>query len=317
MVDQEENQEAEKREQVTEPSCMVRMFNDQTCGRQVHPAPGVDNEPVCLMHSKDPDKSIAAFQGEFERILSDAGEGDADFTSFVFPNADYHSREFRAVCRFSAATFTQDADFSGATVTQDAYFNGAKFTQDAYFRVTTFTQDAYFNLATFTQDAYFNGATFTQDAYFRVTTFTQDAYFYSATFTQDAYFNRATFTQVAQFDGAKFTQDAHFEEARFAGEADFTVTKFTNNTFFLKAIFERRVTFYRTEFPKEDKLQFYASFSLARFEKPEDVLFFGKYLGRVFFLNCDVSRFQLSSVQWRQRRGNKKRMVFEEFIDTN
>ena len=361
MVDQKGNQEAEKREEVTEQKCLVEMFFAQPCGRQVHPAPGVDNEPVCLMHSKDPDKSIAAFQGEFERILSDAGEGDADFTSFVFPNADYHSREFRAVCRFSAATFTQDADFSGATFTQDAYFGGAplthdaffgfppftldahfrgaKFTQDANFNFATFTQDAYFeevsftryahfdrakfmqdahfNGATFTQDAYFNGAKFTQDAYFRVTTFTQDAYFYSATFTQDAYFNRATFTQVAQFDGAKFTQDAHFEEARFAGEADFTVTKFTNNTFFLKAIFERRVTFYRTEFPKEDKLQFYASFSLARFEKPEDVLFFGKYLGRVFFLNCDVSRFQLSSVQWRQRRGNKKRMVFEEFIDTN
>src|SRR6266567_4508502 len=198
MVDQEENQEAEKREQVTEPSCMVRMFNDQTCGRQVHPAPGVDNEPVCLMHSKDPDKSIAAFQGEFERILSDAGEGDADFTSFVFPNADYHSREFRAVCRFSAATFTQDAyfnlatftqdaDFSGATFTQDAYFGGAPLTHDAFFGFPPFTLDAHFRGATFTQDAYFNGAKFTQDAYFRVTTFTQDAYFYSATFTQDAY----------------------------------------------------------------------------------------------------------------------------------
>ncbi len=53
--------------------CPAKMDN-RTCGRPIYDAPsGVDEIPVCLMHSRDSKKSDSDFQGEFERILAEAG----------------------------------------------------------------------------------------------------------------------------------------------------------------------------------------------------------------------------------------------------
>ncbi len=307
MPDPQDDKQAEKREAVTEQHCPVRMHNGKGCGRPIHAAPsGVDEEAVCLMHSKDPKKSDAAFQEEFERILRDAGEGDADFTRFVFPSADFTGREFRAKCTFGFATFTQKAIFSAATFTEHASFHGAMFTQGAYFSWAKFTQHAYFHNATFTQYANFSGAEFTHDAVFVEATFMQVASFDHAAFTQDTFFSRATFRQEADFSGATFTRETYFEKTVFEKSAEF-----------FGATFERRVEFRGTRFREnnnEDRPG--PIFSLARFEKPELVLFYKTYLGQALFHNCDVSRFQFSSVRWRGRRKNDKRMVFEEIIGT-
>ena len=77
-----------------EAGCPIeRGFPAQRCGRKLHVAlDGVDEKPVCLMHSKDPIKQSGplfdAFWFEFERILEAAGDGAAHFERFVFPEFD-------------------------------------------------------------------------------------------------------------------------------------------------------------------------------------------------------------------------------------
>jgi uncharacterized protein YjbI with pentapeptide repeats len=231
-------EQAEAEQAPAEDGCPVPMYMARPCRRPIYAAPaGVDQEPVCLMHSKDPNKSNLQFQGEFELILAAAGGGVADFTRFVFPRAWYARRKFAARCLFIRATFTQDGDFVGATFTQAADFSGATFTQISYFSEATFTQDAGFSEATFTQAAIFADATFARDADFRRATFTQAAIFFKARFTQDAYFFEATFTENAHFNGATFTKRALFREATFRQAADFDWATFTKDADFAGATF--------------------------------------------------------------------------------
>ena len=73
MSDAEKDKQAGHHEVGRGQSCPLTMY------------PCIDKTSVCLTHSHDPDKDGGAFQGEFERILRDAGEGIADFREFVFP----------------------------------------------------------------------------------------------------------------------------------------------------------------------------------------------------------------------------------------
>ncbi|OFW31426.1 MAG: hypothetical protein A3J28_07195 [Acidobacteria bacterium RIFCSPLOWO2_12_FULL_60_22] len=307
-----------------EPNVWYKGKKRKRCGRPPYSAPeGVDKRPVCLMHSRDPNKDNDAFQQEFERILEEAGEGEANFTLFVFPRADYAGREFKARCIFGDATFTQRANFIGATFTQEADFTRATFTQWANFRGATFTERADFSEATFTQRAGFSEATFTGEANFGGATFTQWANFVLATFTQKANFSVTKFTQMAHFNFAKFTQEAGFQWATFTQGAHFNCATFTqaaaffNATFtqlanFGRARFSGEATFWKTTF-RNDGEGVGPVFSEARFEKPERVVFYGNYLGQVLFHNCDVSKVEFSNVEWRKRK-NGKRMVFEEVV---
>jgi hypothetical protein len=155
---------------VGEAGCPVEMgYPAQRCGRKLHVVlDGVDEMPVCLMHSKDPHKQSGplfdAFWLEFERILAEAGEGKAHFEHFVFPKLVLSKREFHAICQFGFATFTRTVDFNRATFMQEAQFTYATFTQNAYFRKAAFTQNATFRKATFTQRAYFREVIFSQDS---------------------------------------------------------------------------------------------------------------------------------------------------------
>ena len=267
---------AAKDDSNSEARCPIRMgISDQRCKRKLHVTPdGVDERPVCLMHSKDPRKQTGplfdAFLLEFERILEKAGEKAAYFERFVFPHVDFRGRLFHAICRFDHAIFTQGASFFDSTFTQNANFRGATFTQntdfwnalfkqdadfseatfnkDANFHETSFRQDANFHETSFRQDANFRGATFTQDANFHSATFIQNANFSNATFTQNADFLRATFTQDAGFQGATFTQNADFLRATFTQDADFQGTTFTQNADFLRATFTQTVRFEETKF---------------------------------------------------------------------
>ena len=251
------------------------------CRRPLHNAPqGSDERPVCLMHSKDPNKAqgelFEAFWREFELILEAAGENEAHFEGFSFPKLDLGERRFAAICRFGYATFTQDVSFVGATFTQDVSFVGATFTQRANFNKATFThatfyeakfkQDTDFTNATFTnanfvgakfrQGASFTGATFAQHANFTgaifvVATLTQDATFTEeATFTHDTSFARATFTERALFVNATFTEGAAFVDATFTKGADFSRATFTERADFLNATFTEGADFSRATFTK-------------------------------------------------------------------
>ncbi|MBZ5668922.1 MAG: pentapeptide repeat-containing protein [Acidobacteriia bacterium] len=350
MPDPEEDRQAEKREVVADQRCPVFMSEGQCCGRPVHAAPsGVDLRSVCLMHSEDPNKSDAAFQEEFERILRDADDQGADFTRFVFPSSNYARRVFRAKCIFLGATFTQKAifmgatfthhtDFGGAAFTRYADFSRAKFTQDAHFYSAKFAQGAHFYSAKFAQGANFYRATFTENADFSWATFTQGASFGSATFACGADFAQVTFGSKADFGAASFSGTADFHNSTFAGLANFSTTRFLGDAKFVEVHFEAECSFWLSEFKGiadfhhaafGDAVEFRETtisnfenylpapiFVLAKFAKPESVVFYKTYLGRALFHNCDVSRFYFSSVRWRGRSGNGKRMVFDEVVDT-
>jgi uncharacterized protein YjbI with pentapeptide repeats len=260
-----------------EVGCLIEWgYRDPKCGRELHAAPdGVDEQPVCLMHSNDPGKQSGplfdTFWQEFERILEEAGGGEAHFERFVFPKLDFSKRKFQAICRFNYATFTQNADFFKATFTRNADFTGATFTQYSYFWNATFTQDAEFCRATFTKDANFN----------------------DATFTQNANFFKATFTQAARFEKTKFHGTAVWHSSRFLDQAEFRGTKF-------EPLVEG---------------QHSAVFALAKFSKPGEIVFDDVDLSRVLFHNCDVSQVCFTSVRWAKREGNRGLAVFEETID--
>ncbi|MGD0858893.1 MAG: pentapeptide repeat-containing protein [Terracidiphilus sp.] len=251
-----------------EAGCPIRMGEGKVlrCGREFHVAhTGVDEQPVCLMHSKDPNKQSGplfdAFWLEFERTLEEAGGNEAIFEGFVFPQVDLTAREFKAVCRFGFAIFTQDVRFNFSIFRGDASFNKSTFAQDAHFWDVTFTRDALFNFATFRQKAFFRRATFAGDASLEVATFMQDAHFGCATFKQDADFDRAIFTQNADFQGASFARNATFGNSSFMKEADFSnatfmqnadfrIASFAQGAVFRSAVFMQKADFRRTTFAR-------------------------------------------------------------------
>jgi uncharacterized protein YjbI with pentapeptide repeats len=294
------------------PIKMSKVWLEQECGRPIHRFSG-DETPVCLMHSRDPQKSEEEFQKEFDSILNNVGERTANFTAFVFPAARYLQREFKAECLFTRATFTQDANFDGAIFTQDANFGRATFTQDANFRVATFTQAADFSWATFTQDADFVRAIFTRAADFSWATFTRAADFSWATFTQDANFSGATFTQAADFSWATFTQDADFSMVTFTQDAHFRRATFTQVAHFWSAQFLESASFWETQFEQQKAGAPSLIFSQPKLAKPRQITFYRTNLANALFHHCDVSEVNFSTVEW-PKRPNGKRMVFEELI---
>jgi len=264
-----------------EGRCSIEMHDREPCGRPLHSAaPGVDEKPVCLMHSRDSGKSDADFQQEFRRILREAGDGLADFSRFIFPTSIYIAVEFAVKCRFERATFIQDTDFGHATFTRGADFIEARFRQAANFASATFTQKTSFNAARFAQDADFGFVRFMQDADFKFATFTQNANFDRSSFTQNADFSYARFTDDAYFLSAKFTENADFVWAKFthanfinAGftqKAGFDGASFTENACFIRATFAQNADFNSVTFAQGAEFggstfAGWADFRLARF----------------------------------------------------
>jgi uncharacterized protein YjbI with pentapeptide repeats len=279
--------------------CPVEVGSKKPCGREIHDAPnGVDSIPVCLMHSRDPAKGEPElderFQCEIDVIIEEAGEGEADFSGFVFFGFD-GNRNFLAKCRFRGAMFTQEANFDPATFAQRADFCMVTFTHTVRFCGANFRGGADFFGATFLQDVTFEGATFVGYTDFGYATFTQRANFSIAKFTEDACFGSATFTRNVDFEGTIFAQEARFFEADF-----FEAVKFRETRFLQKAE--------RIPGP---------IFVGAAFFKPELVVFSKTNLSHALFHNCDVTKVIFSSVTWAQRPGSRKRMVFEELVAIN
>ena len=312
---------AESEESATSRVCQVKMrgsgpnWSDEPCGRPIHNAPrGVDKEPVCLMHSKDPAKNDAEFQAEFERILAEAERTGtvADFFWFVFPSSNYSGRTFAPACHFVWAKFTQRADFTGATFSQDAHFNKATFSQAASFLQAKFTQDVSFFEARFKQNADFLEAKFTQAADFTAARFKQGAQFWGARFAQNANFPGTRFTLYANFPLTRFTQGANFGGARFTQDADFSGATFTQDANFSGAAFGQRVDFREatisealrfreTRFRHDFSGERGPDFSGVKVEHPEQVEFYKTDLGQALFYNTDVSKMDFTLAEWRDR----------------
>jgi hypothetical protein len=308
------------------------------CGRPLYnSSKGVDPVPVCLMHTRDPAKDMATFQQDIERVLKEAGIGTADFTRFFFPLADFNRRDLAAHCIFADATFAQGIDFGSTTFRRGANFTSAAFLNDASFFKATFNEAAEFDRSTFAMDANFRRATFKGPAAFNEATFVSSAHFVSAAFMNVAYFMKQKFTQPAIFRGANFARDAHFSDTHFMEESDFVNSNFDADASFDGAIFMKKADFSGSRFSvlvdfgharflgaaefqetgfRRDAVRIPgAVFCSAEFEKPETVIFCKTYLGQALFNNCDISKVAFSMVEWREREGNGKRMVFEEDVD--
>ncbi len=293
--------------------CAVKMSDGNPCGRAIHPAPdGVDPEPVCLMHSKDPAKNDAEFQAEFEQILAEAERTGtvADFSLFVFPASNYSGRTFAPACRFCYASFTQHANFREATFPQDMDFSRATFALGADFYRATFTRDADFRFASFTQHADFSWATLAQAAIFYWASFTQSANFGAATFTRGADFRWAGFTRAADFTRATFTQNVDFTYAAFTGGADFSAATFAQQASFWRAAFAKEANFYQARFTEDVtflETQFMQDANFMTTTFAQDVDFTGAaLLGHATFTLATLSgaatfcetRFRHDSTNW-------------------
>jgi uncharacterized protein YjbI with pentapeptide repeats len=337
-----------------EQFCAISMGDDGSiCGRPIHMVrSGVDETATCLMHSNDPDKQSGslyeAFMREFESILEQAGDADAHFECFVFPEVHLDGRTMLPNCEFRDAVFTQEVGFGDVTFARAAEFYGAVFRQDADFRHATFTQNASFTSAKFEQEAEFGGAKFAQDAQFNYgTTFTLDATFASADFTGQVSFLQATFSQDGDFSSANFAMFADFFEAVFARNADFSRATFTNDADFGEATFAQEADFSFATFAKGadftdaefngsagwigasflGKAEFrgtrfatrtndYAAgmFWRATFSNPGDVVFEKTDLSCVSFHNCDVTGIRFtSSVRW-GKKDKREAVIYDELI---
>ena len=143
-------------------SCEYLGLGDEgSCERPVAPS-SHDDQPYCIMHSRDPDKDTEAFLTEVEAILQ--REEEHDFEGFVFPPKVVFKATFTQDAYFIGATFTQDAKDANIFEARDAYFSGATFTQDADFSGATFTQAVDFRLATFTETVNFRRVHFADPA---------------------------------------------------------------------------------------------------------------------------------------------------------
>lgn len=190
---------ADAKKSTAQSTCPVQMSDVLPCRRPIHPAPpGVDKQPVCLMHSKDPNKDKERFRQEIDAILmstlpSHKPDDKCDFTAFIFPESD-----------FSEVNFVLDAVFQRAVFTNNAVFRGTTFTQDANFRQAEFTHEGDFFLGRFNQDADFYSATFTDNADFSAVIFFKDVHFSEVTFENGVKFNFTAFQSYADFSRAAF-----------------------------------------------------------------------------------------------------------------
>ncbi len=261
------------------PSCPVQM-QAGVCGRPVHrETHKADTEPVCLMHSRDPDKRSGVLYSEFllafYDILDAAGTGTADFTSYVFPHLSLRSREIEANCNFNYAdfeeevylyqvTFKREVDFTGANFLQSIVHNTVRYEGRADFDLVNFHNSANFNEAAFCNDVNFSAAKFLKNAYFQGTSFQGDADLGMVEFQGLANFSNATFSRFVTLANSNFAFTALFLRTTFADEADLSHIDFTQGATFPQAKFAEKVSFEGSTFSGD------THFLGTRFEKVAD-----------------------------------------------
>jgi uncharacterized protein YjbI with pentapeptide repeats len=281
----------------TEPSqtCQIEMHGGKPCGRPADFETEDDWKPVCLMHTKDPDKTDADFQEEFERTLTEAEQAgiEADFSKFVFPNANYAGRTFVPPCHFGGAVFTVDVSFRKATFAQNADF------EQVHFKL----EPEWPQKANSIQTADFIGATFCQDANFR------GAQFEKADFTQ-ANFTHADFSGLAVFFG-----HASFGDATFTKDADFSDANFCHGVSFRNARFSDAFKFWRAILTHNLRDAWELDYSGVKIEQPGNVEFYKVDLRRALFYHTDVSKIVFTLVEWPDRRQPGRKRLFEEVVD--
>ncbi|RMH30934.1 MAG: pentapeptide repeat-containing protein [Nitrospirae bacterium] len=264
------------RKQQCSDRCSTTMYDRHPYGRPIYRAPeGIDETPVCLMLSRDPQKDAARFQEEIQAILDGSSSYHrstdiVDFYQYVFPTAN-----------FSGVTFTKPVSFIGVTFHRWADFTGATFLQRADFLFAEFKHVADFSAATFFQKTNFSGATFNYRIKFVRTTFDKKVNFINTTFGEGVDFRHATFTGEAIFRGTVF---------------GIPIDQFLTNRMNVLAIADfRETTFFRPE--------------RVRFIQVNRTAQSGF---RARFVDCSLEGIVFEDVNWHRERG---RIVLQDELD--
>jgi uncharacterized protein YjbI with pentapeptide repeats len=257
------------------------------CPRPIHAAPeGIDAEPVCFMHSKDPAKHTgnplySQFFLEFKSILASAGARKADFTRFVFPHLNLRSTAIEAQCIFNEAVFEEHLFLYDVTFEQDVEFLGSAFLQPLDWQLVkctgtmdlqnvTFSARTNFNYSTFEKEASFFGSTFGNSAIFQKANFLERADFSTVHFNGPTNFSSATFSQTVSLEGSTFVLTALFLDTVFEKVVDFSHVNFEQGATFPRTKFHDDVLFIGTNFAGDSHFlvtQFHkgANFTAAKF----------------------------------------------------
>nr|MBI3613418.1 pentapeptide repeat-containing protein [Nitrospirota bacterium] len=199
--------------QQSEPTgCPIIMSDGLPCGRPVYTAPrDISWLPVCLMHSRDPNKDAGQFHHEIRSILQEVSihhrmETYFDFAAFVFPGVSFSEGRFTKEVRFSRAEFLREASFAKTAFDDMVYFDLVEFNQDADFCNSIFRQVVHFSDAVFHQSVDFSRATFLRTANFSGTTFSEKVQFAWAVFgwREGGPFNEDDSASLACFGGSQF-----------------------------------------------------------------------------------------------------------------
>jgi len=230
--------------------------------------------------------------------------------------------ELNTYCLMHAPGGKDDAPFQKEIdrILEQAGSGTADFTKfvfpTAKFEGRRFDAWCVFSGSVFLHEAKFRDAVFQRGAFFLNTIFEKSANFWDAKFVEDVVFC-SKFKQKAGFAGTKFEGDADFRFSIFNEDAIFNGTTFKRRANFSRARFLELAEFRETKFGEEDTSTSGLVFALTEFSKPEAILFYKIDLRRALFHNNDVSNLNFSSVEWRRRKGSRRRMVFEEVVDLN
>jgi len=285
-----------------------------------------EEPPLCILHSKNPNKQKEPFNVALKKHRSEKGD---DFRWFFFPEiVDFSRAKFSKRANFAWATFSEEANFSRSTFFEGADFSDANFGKGANFSMATFSNQAIFFNANFSEKADFSGAAFSNLAVFAETTFSEQAIFtgatfseeeaanfaeakffekaifFSATFSKWAAFPGATFFDQAGFKAATFTEQADFAGARFFKEADFASATFTGRGNFLNATFLAKTTFIG-QYPKGKKpipifsgIKNEVNFRGVNVDPPQALIFRDADLSKCLFEQTDLRKAEFTGVKW-------------------
>ena len=94
-------------------TCPIEMSDVLPCGRPIHAAlAGCDEQLVCLMHSRDLNKSQDEFSREIKAIMAGSSNHHRPQDRFAFCGFAFLVADFRK------ATFAKDVDFSPEGIRQ-------------------------------------------------------------------------------------------------------------------------------------------------------------------------------------------------------
>ncbi|TAJ09580.1 MAG: pentapeptide repeat-containing protein [Nitrospirae bacterium] len=289
--------------------CTILMSNNEPCGREVHSYESkLNDRPVCIMHSSDPEKDFSRFHQEIVEIL--AGESihsrraeTFDFSWFVF--LDYH---------FGRMSFERKTIFRSARFLCGAHFSSMWFAHGADFTDTLFENSVDFQTAVFAEDVRFDSAQFSGEANFRQVVCRGEGWWPAVNFKGNASFAQSNFSKEANFSMATFESNVDFSGARFAFCGNFKGATFREGANFASAVFAS------TGEPAADGANVphvIADFSGARYEKPSHVSFYQVNRDiqgglRARFVNCNMEAVRFVDVNWHRWHGRK---VLQDELD--